>query len=250
MPIINNIQEVLHRIRVKLYPNYLPNVEGKYIARTDSEASLNVQQICAALKNRGGYGGDYEDLVEGVKQFFDEAAYQLCDGFAVNMGYYSIHPNVGGTFNTVNDIHDHKKHPVTFRFRTLPKLRRLCEFIAVDIEGIADPSGWIDEFIDTDENSASTLYVPGDQFVIHGHKIKVAGDNPATGVYFVPVDDPSSAIRVTRIAENTATKIIGIAPQTQHQYNRIEIRTQFSGSTTTPLKVPRAITSTFVLEEA
>jgi hypothetical protein len=34
------------------------------------------------------------------------------------MGYYSIHPNVGGTFNTVNDIHDHKKHPVTFRFRT------------------------------------------------------------------------------------------------------------------------------------
>jgi hypothetical protein len=73
MAIINNITEVLHRLRVKLYPNYLPNVEGAYIARTDSEASLSIEQVCAALKNRGGYGGDYEDLVEGVKQFFDEA---------------------------------------------------------------------------------------------------------------------------------------------------------------------------------
>jgi hypothetical protein len=130
MAIINNITEVLHRLRVKLYPNYLPNVEGAYIARTDSEASLNIEQVCAALKNRGGFSGDYEDLVENVKQFFDEAAYQLCDGFAVNTGYYSIHPNVGGTFNNTSEIHDHKKHPITFRFRTGNKLRRLIEHIA------------------------------------------------------------------------------------------------------------------------
>jgi len=38
MAIINDVNEVLHRIRVKLYPNYLPNVEGQYIARTNSEA--------------------------------------------------------------------------------------------------------------------------------------------------------------------------------------------------------------------
>jgi len=250
MAIINNVTEVLHRIRVKLYPNYLPNVEGAYIARTDSEATLNVPQICAALKNRGGYGGDYEDLVEGVKQFFDEAAYQLCDGFAVNMGYFSVHPNVGGTFNSVMDIHDHKKHRVSFRFRTLSKLRRLIEHIRVEIEGIADSSGWIDEFIDTDENSVNTLYVPGNQFVLHGHKIKVAGDNPGVGVYFVPVDDPAQAVKVTRIAENTASKIIGIAPATGHVQNRIEVRTQYAGATTTFLKNQRVIASNFILEEA
>ena len=250
MSIINDIKEVLHKIRVKLYPNYLPNVEGAYIARTDSEASLNVDKVCAALKNRGGYGGDYEDLVEGIKQFFDEAVYQLCDGFAVNMGYFSIHPNVGGTFNSVNDIHDHKKHPITFRFRTLPKLRRLAELIGVEIEGIADPSGWIDEFHDTDEDSINTLYIPGDQFVIHGHKIKIAGDDPGVGLFFVPVNDPSKAVKVTRIAENTPSKIIGIAPQTEHLHNRIEIRTQFSGSGVTFLKSIRTITSGFVLEES
>jgi len=254
MAIINNINEVLHRIRVKLYPNYLPkigNVEmGAYIARTDSEASLSIEQVCAALKNRGGYGGDYEDLVEGVKQFFDETAYQLCDGFTVNTGYYSIHPNIGGTFNTVNEVHDHKKHPITFRFRTGKKLRRLIEHIGVDIEGIVDSSGWIDEFIDTDEDSINTLFVGGDQFVLHGHKIKIAGDNPGVGVFFVPVNAPEQAKKVTRIAENTPSKIIGIAPQTEHQHNRIEVRTQFSGSSGTLLKTPRVITSAFTIEEA
>ena len=250
MAIINNVTEVLHRIRVKLYPNYLPNVEGAYIARTDSEASLSIEQVCAALKNRGGYGGDYEDLVEAVKQFFDEAAYQLCDGFAVNTGYYSIHPNVGGTFNSVTDIHDHQKHPISFRFRINNKLRKLVEHIAVDIEGIADASGWIDEFIDTDENSVNTLYVPGDQFILHGHKIKVAGDDPAVGVYFVPVDDPSAQMMVTRIAENTASKIIGIAPATGHVQNRIEVRTQYEGSSSKFLKNVRCITSGFVLDES
>jgi len=250
MAIINNITEVLHRLRVKLYPNYLPNVEGAYIARTDSEASLNIEQVCAALKNRGGYGGDYEDLVEGVKQFFDEAAYQLCDGFAVNTGYYSIHPNVGGTFNNTSEIHDHKKHPVTFRFRTGRKLRRLIEHIAVDIEGIADTGGYIDEFIDAEEDSINAHYIPGNQFIIHGHKIKAAGDDPSVGVYFVPVNDPSKTMKATRIAENTPTKIIGVAPGTGSSPVRIEIRTQFSGSGSAFLKTVRTITSGFTLEEA
>ena len=242
MSLINPVTEVLHRIRVKLYPNYLPNVEGQYIARTNNEASLNVDQVCAALKNRGGFTGSYEDLTENVRLFLDEAAYQLCDGFAVNMRYFSVHPNVGGTFNSVNEPHDSKKHPISFRFRTRPDLRRIIQHIVIDTDGLADVTGWIDEFIDTDEHSVNTLYVPGDQFILLGNKIKVAGNDPDVGVFFVPVDDPAHAVKVTRIAENTASKIIGIAPKTENIQNRIEIRTQFSGSTTTPLKTPRVIT--------
>jgi hypothetical protein len=46
---------MLRRIRVKLYPHYLPHVKGAYIARPDNEALLNVEEFCAALKNRGGF---------------------------------------------------------------------------------------------------------------------------------------------------------------------------------------------------
>ena len=69
------------------------------------------------------------------------------------------------------------------------------------------------------------------------------------GVYFVPKDDPSKAVKVTRLAENNPTKITGIAPKTESAQNSIVIRTQFTGSGTTLLKTPRIITSSFVLEE-
>jgi hypothetical protein len=64
MAIINDVNEVLHRIRVKLYPKG----EGSLIARTDNEALLSIEDVCAALKNRGGFTGSYDDLVELVKK--------------------------------------------------------------------------------------------------------------------------------------------------------------------------------------
>ncbi|MDR0759868.1 MAG: DUF4469 domain-containing protein [Treponema sp.] len=178
---INNENEVLHRVRVKLHPNYLPNAEGAYIARTVNEASLSIEEVCAAGKSRGGFTGSYDDFVEHVHQFFGEAAYQLCDGFAVNTGYFSIHPNVGGTFDKVTEGHDTGKHPVTFRFRTRAPLRALAEHIVVEVEGLADSSGCIDEFIDVTTEVVNETLTPGGQFNVSGRKIKAAGDKPEAG---------------------------------------------------------------------
>ncbi|MDR0722196.1 MAG: hypothetical protein LBF75_05295 [Treponema sp.] len=55
MAIVNNIDEVLHRIRVQLYHNHLPHVEGLYIARTNNEATLTIEEFCRALKNRSSF---------------------------------------------------------------------------------------------------------------------------------------------------------------------------------------------------
>jgi hypothetical protein len=246
---IGDLKDVLHRVKVKLYPNYLLNAEGAYIARTDNEATLSVEDVCTALKNRGGYTGKYGVLVENVKQYLDELVYQLCDGYAVSTGYFSVHPNIGGTFSSEKEAHDHKKHPISFRFRTRRPLRELAQAIAVEIQGIADTAGYIGEFIDYDAESVNSLYVPGDQFAIYGHKIKLAGEAPGVGVYFVPVEEPSKAVKVARVAENTPAKITGIAPRTEYPHNRIEIRTQFTGSGSTTLKALRVITSAFTLEE-
>jgi hypothetical protein len=240
----------MHKMRVRLYPNHLPGSEKTFIARTSNEASVTLEDICAAMKNRGGYEGSYEDAVQTVRYFHKEMGYQLCDGFSVNTGYYSIHPNIGGTFQSDNEGADPKKHPVTFRFHSLKTLRNLYNDIDVIVEGYADTHGDISEFIDYDEDSVNSLYAPGDQFAIIGNKIKVAGDSPEIGIFFVPVDDPSKAVKVSRIAENYPSKITGITPQTGRPHNRIEIRTRFACSGAILLKTARIITSGFVLEEA
>ena len=197
--VVNNFTAVLHRIRVKLYPNYLPHVEGAYLAKTSSEDVLSIEDICTSMIGRGGYSGKHEELVRIVKQYFNESAYQLCDGYAVNTGFYSIHPNIGGTFDSPNDVPDLKKNPVDFRFRIRGPLRSLIQHIRVDIAGIADGNAYIHEFIDTDEQSTNDLFVPGDLFCLYGNKIKIAGDNKDCGLYFVSDNKEAVAVKVKRI---------------------------------------------------
>jgi hypothetical protein len=242
MAIINNVDEVLHHIRVKLYPNYLPGVEGVYIACTDNEAVLTIKQVCAALKNRGGFTGNYDDLVEHIHQFFDETAYQLCEGFAINARYFSIHTNVGGTFDKVTEDHHGGKHPITFRFHTRAPLRALAEHIAVEVEGLADVNGYIDEFIDVNTEAVNETLTPGGEFSISGHKIKVVGDNASVGVYFVPVATSEGRVKVGgHLAENTTVKLIGvIPPELAAGAYQLEVVTQFSGGSKA-LKEPRTI---------
>lgn len=287
MAIINNVNEVLHRIRAKLYPNYLHNVEGAYIARTDDEASLSIEQVCAAMKNRGGYTGSYEDAVEHVKLFFDEAAYQLCDGFSVNTGYYSLHPRIGGTWESPADPIDPAKHPVRFSFRALKPLRDLASHIEVLIEGIADGSGFIADITDVTTEAcqkaspfglgvcgcaansrevivwsfaygktpklsgyAGQHLTPGGMFALAGHKIKVAGDHADCGVYFVDSANPAQKVKVSgHLADNTASRIVGIIPALAAGQWRVEVVTQWTHGSAL-LKEPRTIAFTPVLTVA
>jgi hypothetical protein len=137
---------------------------------------------------------------------------------------------VGGTFNNTSEIHDHKKHPITFRFRTGRKLRRLIEHIDVESDTINDS------------------ITPNGQFVIHGHKIKAAGDHTGVGIYFENTQGDIQRVKVTgRLAENTSSKIIGIVPALPSPGTyRVVIVTQFS-SGNTMLKEPRNIISGFTL---
>jgi hypothetical protein len=66
----------------------------------------------------------------------------------------------------------------------------------------------------------------------------------------VPVEDPSKAVKVNRLVENTPSKIIGKAPGIDCQRCRIEVRTQFTGSSNAFLKKLWIIASDFVLESA
>jgi hypothetical protein len=246
----------MNNIRVKLYSNYLHKIEGKYIARNESDTPLSIEEICAHMKNRAGFTGSYKDAVDHVRQFLKEAMYQLCSGKAVEMDYFSIYSNVGGTFNTEREPHSHEKNPVTFRFRCRKAMRELARGTEVIITGLADNNGFIEEFTDVSNEVVNETLVPGEQFVITGNKIKVLGDDPACGIYFESVPDNKDDVQGVRVkvegrlAENSSQKIIGIVPVLEVPSNyKVVIISQYAKSSSL-LKTPRTITSNFVLKAA
>jgi len=249
MGLIYGVSAEKHKIKVKLYPNYLPKGEGTFIARTDSEATIHLDKICAAACERGGWKDGFDSLHVAAKAIVEEIVYQLLDGFTPNLGAFSLYPNIGGTFKTEHEAPDHKTHPLSIRLRIHPSFAKHLEGVHVEVEGIANTSGCIDIYHDEEFGEENHMFLPGNMFIIYCQKGKIEGPDPTVGLYFVPVDNPSAKVKVLRIIENTPTKIVGTAPQTGYQRNRIEIHTQFVKSGSELLKTPRIITSPFILEE-
>jgi hypothetical protein len=161
-----NTNPILHKIKARLFPTNLPDAKDVYYARASNEALLSVEQIAAALKNRGGATDNYNDIVKHVKQFMDEAAYQLCDGFAVNLGYFSIHPGIGGFFKSGKEGYSAKEHPLGFRFRTRDPMRDLTRYISIEIEAEELSGSFIDSFTDIDTGAVNEAATPGGLFVM------------------------------------------------------------------------------------
>ncbi|MDR2481882.1 MAG: DUF4469 domain-containing protein [Spirochaetaceae bacterium] len=239
MAIINDVTEVLHKIEAKLYPNYLGKGEGTYVARAKAETTLSIEDVCAAAKNRGGFTGSYQDLVEHVEIFLNEMIYQLLDGFSVQLGvFFSLHTKIGGTYISEKDRIAAENLHVSFR--TLGYLRELLLKVKIENEGLAGDGAYIDEIIDVALDSVNGTLSAGGIFTLNGHKIKIAGAHNDCGVWFESVDDPSKRIKANdRFAENTSSKIIGVTPLLTKGLWRVQVETQYAGGTL--LKEPRII---------
>jgi hypothetical protein len=248
MAIINEINEVLHKIEAKLYPNYLGKGEGAYVARAKAEAPLSIEDICAAAKNRGGFTGQYEDLVEHAHVFVNEAVYQLLDGFSVQAGaFFSLHSTIGGTYHGASDHIGAENLHVSFR--TLRHLKELLLKVHIENEGIAGDGAYIDEIVDTHSESVNGALTPGGMIHIVGHKIKVEGDDPACGVWFVSQADGSRVNMSEHLGINRSAELFGIIPALAAGAYKLEVVTCFTNGTR-PLKEARTITAEPVLTVA
>jgi len=255
---IKQLDDVLHRIRVKLYRSNLPRAKGGFYARPANEAALSVEDVAAALKNRGGFTGNYHDLVRHVREFFWEMAYQLCDGFAVNTGWFVVQPVIKGFFETAVGDFDIKKHAVGFRYRTGVSLRKLARNVVIEIEGEADVSGMIECITDVVSGAANQTVTPGGFFNIDGRRIKVIGPGgaaepgPDCGVWFLkdaggaPAQSPHR-YKVTRaLSVNTCSHVIGMVPALPAGEYGVEIVTCYAAGGN-QLKSPKTIKSGFTV---
>ncbi|GHV76375.1 hypothetical protein AGMMS49942_11960 [Spirochaetia bacterium] len=249
MTIVNTVFETLPRVHAKLYPSYLPGQETTFLARDDDEASLSIEETCAALINRGGYPGKLDELVSAVKQFIQELVYQLCSGFSVNTGFFSIHLKIGGSWANVSEPFDPIKHPIGLTLYTHHALREILKHITVEIDGLAPMSAWIAEVIDADTGSVNSGLNPDGDFIIKGHNIKVTKEETGCGLFLLGPILPDTVLDetpVTRFAENTAGKVIARTPSwTAPGEYKLVIRTKFSGGVN--LKEMRTIEAPFTL---
>lgn len=230
---------VLHTIKAWLYDNQLTEDQNDLAARAASERTLTVRNICESSVERGGADIGASAMEHAVELFHKEMVYRLCDGFSVNTGWYNASTHVKGVFTSPTENFDPEKHTVTVEFRQGAELRRELGMVSVSILGKAESGFFIGEAIDLRTGSVNDLLTPGRNARITGGKLKIEGDDPACGVYFVNESD-ASRIKVdpADIVENQNAHLLIVIPALPAGTYRLELTTQYSGGNK-PLKAPR-----------
>jgi hypothetical protein len=231
---------VLHTIKAWLYENLLTEDQNDLSARVSAERALGVRDICESAVARGGADINAAAMEHAVELFHKEMAYRLCDGFAVNTGWYNASTHVKGVFSNPAEAFDPEKHTVAVEFRQGAELRKELGMVGVNVLGKAESGFFIAEVLDLRTRSANDLLTPGRNAKISGGKLKVEGDDPSCGVYFVNEADGSRVkVDAADIVENVKAHILIVIPALSAGTWRLEVTTQYMGSGGSLLKAPR-----------
>ncbi|WP_346984430.1 DNA-binding domain-containing protein [Chryseobacterium sp. POE27] len=230
---------ILHRIKAYLYDNVLTKDNpNDFTARTISERSLNVQQICQSAANRGGADISASAMEHATELFLKEMAYQLCDGYFINTGYFMASTTIRGVFDSPSETFNKDKHSIIFQFNQGEKLRAEIPNIEVEILGVAEASAVILQVTDVKSGSVNDLLTPGRNLKIAGSKIKVTGNDPFIGVFFVnTASNVRTMVEESDMVTNNPSELIVVIPALLAGTYQLEVVTQFADSSI--LKQPR-----------
>jgi hypothetical protein len=236
------MSNVLHTIKAYLYDNALTKDDvNDYVARVSSEHSLSIKQIAETAASRGGADVSAAAMEHAASLWLQEMAYQLCDGFSVNTGWFTAAVHIKGVFDSPMEHFNPEKHHVLFEFQQGAELRKELSSITVDILGVADSGIVIAQVVDMKTGSVNDLLTPGRNLKITGQKIKVAGTKPGVGILFRSMDDPDSTypVAASDMVINNPSEIMIVIPTLPKDTYKVEITTQFSNDKVHLLKAPR-----------
>ena len=236
------MEEVLHRIKVNLYENFLTDNPNDLSAKVISERSLGPKEICQTAVKRGGAATTAEAMEHNVMLFLKEMAYQLMDGYSVNTGYFTANAQVRGVFDNAKESFNPQKHSILFRFNQGDLLRKEIPNVQVQIMGVGDSGIVISHVVDSKTGSVNDLITPNGTLKIKGGKLKIAGDSPDIGVYFENEAGNTVKVPENDIIVNNPSELIVVVPSLAAGMSyKLVVRNQYSGATL--LKEPR--TGTF-----
>lgn len=218
-----------HTIKAYLYDNLLTPDPNDFVARVSSERSLSVADICHSAATRGGADVSDAAMSHAVELFLKEMAYRLCDGFAVNTGYFTAVPVVRGVFLNPNETFDPQRHTLQFQFTQGELMRREIEDVEVKIMGVAETGLYIGQVEDMKSRTVNEVLTPGFNLRVTGTKLRVVGDKPGVGIFFrETATNTATKVDEGDIVVNNPSELMIIIPALPAGTYQLEVTTQYS----------------------
>ena len=232
--------------KVWLTPNLLTkDIDNDYIAEVStSKQTLRNEDIAQRIVDEGSEI-KYDTLLSIINQHDRIIREAVCDGYSVLTGVGQYSPRVTGSWLGKSANFDPSVNKLTLDMVLSKEMRDALSTVGVEVLGVKEGGGAaIGLVTDTLTEATDGTITPGEDILIEGAKIKIAGDPDLCGVYFVPRDAPEETIYKVerRLTQNDPSRIIARVPATlQPGAYTLRIVTQFTSSGSIMLKEPRTL---------
>jgi hypothetical protein len=222
-----------------LEENPLTDEAGDYRAQVVNVTSFTSGQLADRIMKIGAglTRSDIASVLEAAKQVIADI---IAEGGAVNFELFNAHPSIQGVFNGPEDGFDHGRHKIKVNLHPGSALRSAVDGIKVKKVAAVLTGTVITSVLDVKTGAVNTTLTPGRDIKITGAKLKIAGDDPAVGLYFVPPSGDPVKVDPTDFVINNPAEIIAVIPPLSAGVWRVRVVTQYTGGTV--LKTPRTFT--------
>jgi hypothetical protein len=189
-------------------------------------------------------------LIHAVSAYFDELTHLLCNGHIIANGYFTAKAAIKGVFPYPVEHHDPDEHPIVIDFRQGVTLRKATRTVQVKIIGKI-PQHAIGEVTDCTTGSVNRLLTPGGMLIVKGRKLKIMGDDPTVGMYFInDLTGERYRLPANRLAENRPARLVLGIPELPAGDYSLMVITQYVGRSTPARQPAEATLSHFVVPAA
>jgi hypothetical protein len=226
-------------LEYSLEPNELTDNPDDMRAKTVNVVSHNQAAVIDRILKIGAglTRSDVLSVLEAQKQVVYDI---LAAGEAVTTDLFNAFPSIQGVFNGAEDSFDHKRHHVKIHLAAGVGLRDIEGKVKTKKAQPGQTGAHITAVTDVKTGSVNNLLTPGRALRIYGSKLKLVGDEPSVGVYFIAVDGTEVKVDSTDIVENKPSEALIMIPTLGAGEYTLRIITQYSGSGTLSKKLHTA----------
>lgn len=231
-------KSILHEVEIYLYENHLTPITTDYMGMVEMERTLGLADVCNSAVLRGGANISAEAIRSGSEIMLKEMAFLLCDGFAINFGYFSISLKIRGVFDSPTDTYDPARHSLHFQITPGIFLRNELQYVRVKTMGVKRDAIYIALVTNSLTGLTDGMITPNEDIIIQGNRVRIApndGSDPDVGIFFVASDGTATPV-TRRLTQNDPSKVIARVPVLPPGSYTLRIVTKASQSNKSLLK--------------
>ena len=224
-------------LKYSLIDNPLTERPDDYMAQTIVSRTFDEEGIVREMLRRGTLLTRTDALA--VLNIWKETIVDIVlDGGTINTPLFNTSFSISGVFEGPMDSFDGSRHKLNVNVTKGTALRDAEKRVRVEKTDTLVPQPNIVEVKDAVSGRVSEKLTPGGVLQLWGNHLKIMGENPEVGLWFVP-EAGGDAAKAEVVVVNKPSSIIAMIPATLAKGNyAVRIVTQFSGGGPL-LKVPR-----------